>query len=391
MFVDKDGAKGGVGGIPTNADVLLAFWTAMGKVDQLKNQVKSLDDKIDNLIGSASNRIESAVESSTAETEKSKVKPSKDKKGRVEEEKLRQFNLVKDRLNIEEESKSECEESSEDEPVDLKALKKKMSRKQRDLCGRKAAARLHQAGALFPQDSFESTSSSGTVSDVGKSRRKKSQIKSGAKIKKRPVVQTELWPHTIANEDDGEEVDSESISLAKFFSCFSFIMLHCSSKAEAKGRTALLHAVSIVLEYLQWSEARTFHNVIMVKIEQKRVDWASDFSILAESYIDKKVRQSVKTRRYPAGASSSYRSGYSGKSIGKGFGASSKGYSTTAKNKSLHGVICWQWNQGTCSYGENCKRWHVCRVCAEAGKLGEPHKASTHDSSGSRSRTGDRA
>ena len=191
-------------------------------------------------------------------------------------------------------------------------------------------------GAVFPQDSFESSSSSGTVSDMGKTR-KKNQIKSGAKVRKRPVVQTELWPHTIANEDDGEEVDSETISLAKFFSCFSFIMINCSSRTESRGRTALLHAVSIVLEYLQWSEARTFHNIVMVKIEQGRVDWAADFSILAENYIDKKVRQSMKTRRYPAGASSSNKSG---KSIGKGYGSNSKGYSAAAKNKSLQGVIC---------------------------------------------------
>ena len=100
-------------------------------------------------------------------------------------------------------------------------------------------------------------------------------------------MRTELWPHTIANEEDGDEVTSENISLAKFFSCFTYIMLE-SNKSEARGRTALLHAVSLVLEALFWTEARTFHNIVMLKLEQGRLDWSSDFTLHAEVYIDKK-------------------------------------------------------------------------------------------------------
>ena len=379
----------------SNQDVMQALWAAVSKVDKLADKVKSLekhivrqDEKIDSI-------LESSKEDSSQESVKVKVKPGKAKKDRVEEEKARQLKLLQEKLRTKHVSSSSGnEESSEAKLVDLKVIKKKMSRKQRDLCGRRVNAKMSQAGALFPSDEFE-TSSAGTVSDIEKSCRHKNLIKSGAKNKKRPVVQTELWPHTIANEDDGEEVTSENISLAKFFSCFSYILVSCSSKIEQRGRSALLLAVSIVLEYLHWSDARIFHNLTMVKIEQGRLDWASDFSGLAESFIDKKVRLSMKMKRYPAGASSagtgsSYRSGYSSRNIGKGYSSSFKGNGDTGRNRSLRGVICWQWNNGTCTYGDNCKRWHACKVCAEAGKLGESHKASTHDSSGSRARPSER-
>ena len=375
----------------SNQEVMTALLDAVSKVNKLTDKVISLEKHIVKQDKKIEKIIDSGKEDSSQESTKVKAKPGKVKVNRVEEEKARQLKLLQERLRAKNvSSSSEKEESSEAESVDLKAMKKKMSRKQRDLCGRKVNARLSEAGALFPLDDFETSSSTGTESDIGKSCRRKNLIKSGAKVKKRPVVQTELWPHTIANEDDGEEVTSENISLAKFFSCFSYILVSCSSKIESRGRSALLHAVSIVLEYLHWSDARTFHNLVMVKIEQGRLDWASEFSGLAEGFIDKKVRLSLKSKRYPACASSSYRSGYSNKNIGKGYSSSFKGNGDSGRNKSLHEVICWQWNNGTCTYGDNCKRWHVCRVCAEAGKLGELHKASTHDSSGSRARPSER-
>ena len=77
---------------------------------------------------------------------------------------------------------------------------------------------LHCAGATFPDKEFESTSSSGTESDSYRKRhRRRRKVKSGASVKKRPVVRTELWPNTFANEEDGEVVTSDNISLAKFF------------------------------------------------------------------------------------------------------------------------------------------------------------------------------
>ena len=52
-------------------------------------------------------------------------------------------------------------------------------------------------------------------------------VKSGAKLKRRPVVRAELWPHIVSNEDDREETTSEDITLAKFLSCFTYIMTTC--------------------------------------------------------------------------------------------------------------------------------------------------------------------
>ena len=110
-----------------------------------------------------------------------------------------------------------------------------MTKKQREACDRKLARRLKSAGAAFPEE--DTTSSSGTESGTSSRRyraRSKRKVKSGSKIKKRPVVRTELWPHTIANEDDGEEVTAEDIGLAKFFACFTYIMTNCG-KVEAAG------------------------------------------------------------------------------------------------------------------------------------------------------------
>ena len=159
---------------------------------------------------------------------------------------------------------------------------------------------------------------------------------------------------------------------------------------ESQGRSVLLYAVSTVLEYLQWSEARTFHNMLMTKIEQGRADWSTDFSSLADNFIDKKVR--LRYRNSGANGSSSYRGGYGNKSFGKGFGKGFKGAArfNTGRGKPLYGAVCWQWNFGTCTYGSDCKRWHTCKSCADAGKLGEYHKATTHESSNAKSKGGER-
>ena len=207
-------------------------------------------------------------------------------------------------------------------------------------------------------------------------------------MRKRLVVKTKLWPRTIANKEDGvEEVSNDSISLAKFFSCFTYIMLNCG-RVESKGRTALLYAISLVLESLYWPDARTFHNLVMVKLEQGRCDWATDFVELAEDYMGKKIRLSLKSKSsvnkagssYKKTSGNSYNNGYANRNFGK---SSNRIFS--GKSKTLHNSICKQWNAGTCTYGDKCNRWHICWTCAETGKVGELHKASSHGNSVARS------
>ena len=235
----------------------------------------------------------------------------------------------------------------------------------------------------FSDESYSSSASSCFSWDLCDSRSKRSRkkVKSGARVKKRPVVKTELWPHTISNEEDGEEVDSETIGLAKFMSCFTYIMMECRS-VESRGRAALLHAVSTVLVYLPWPEARTFHNIMMVKIEQDRINWLADFTALANNYVDKKVRLSLKEKSLSVG--SNYRSPL----ISAGDDNDSQ-RNFGDKDRSVHKFICWQWNYSSCSFGENCKRWHACRACAEAGRLGESHKASSHENTSFRAKPGE--
>ena len=130
--------------------------------------------------------------------------------------------------------------------------------------------------------------------------------------------------------------------------------------------------------------------MIMTKIEQGRIEWDADFMSLADDFIDKKVRLGLRSRYTPAASNSSSKPSYYGRgTIGKGFrsqGQSGQRYGAGRGNsgKPLYGAVCWQWNNGTCTYGENCKRWHVCRTCADAGKLGEQHKASACGNSGSK-------
>ena len=245
------------------------------------------------------------------------------------------------------------------------------------MCGQK------KVGAILSEDSDTSTCSS-EVSGETRHRHRR-QVRSGAKVKKRPVVKTELWPHTIANEDDGDEVTSESISCAKFLSCFTYIMMNCG-RVESAGRISLLNAVTTILEYSFWTEARTFHNLVMVKLEQDRISWYTDFTELANQVLDKKVRQSLRYRELKTDnsyyKSNSYKSGDKG--FGNfnrhNFGSSSSNYNSN-RNKALYSVVCWQWNNGFCPYGDRCKKWHICRTCAEAGKPGETHKSSSHSDS----------
>ena len=155
-------------------------------------------------------------------------------------------------------------------------------------------------------------------------------------------------------------------------------MTNCGRR-EAAGRAEFLHAITNVLECLPWSDARAFQNMIMVRLEQDRVDWAEDFSILADIYIDKKVRLNMKSKGSNSGSSyfsKSSASRGSGRGFKNNFGRTNPG---SYRSKSLYAVVCRQWNYGTCGYGDKCRKWHVCWSCAEAGKPGEQHRATSHD------------
>ena len=315
-------------------------------------------------------------------------------------EKNKQYNLVKQKIAERDRcrqsgSSAEPYETSDGEGINVKAMKKKMPKKQRDKCSSKVSYRLKQTGHIFPDDEFEPESNSGKDSDSDRGACKyRVKVKSGAKIKKRSVIRSELWPHTICNEDNPEEVTSENISLAKFYSCFTKIMLQCRDNDESIGRIALLHAVSLVLECLMWSDARDFHNMILFSVEQGKEGWDSDFTALAEKFIDQKVRLGYRGKSTARGGLN--RGGFNQKFQGYNGGRNySKGYNSynannnsynrkySGKSKSLYNSVCKNWNFGNCSIGDRCNLWHICWTCAEQGKVGENHKASSHSNSGS--------
>ena len=325
----------------------------------------------------------SDVESSSDQARSSSKKKCSGKKkaNRVEEERERQHAVVQDQLRSLKRSKEKVDQDEElADQLLLGDLARLMPKEKASQCSGRVASILRGVGASFPEDDSDgssSSSSSGKESDStsrSKSRRKK--VKSGAKIKKRPVIRTELWPHTIINEEDGGEVSSEDIILSKFLTGFTFIMASCG-KAELSGRTALLRAVGMVLEVLPWAEARTFHNLVMLKIEQGKINWTHKFSLLANDFVDEKVRQNLRGRASYSGGSSSSRGNFTPRGRGRGSGASYGGRNQGGSSRPLN-LICWQWNNGNCTFGEGCKKWHCCRACAENGKWGEPHQASTH-------------
>ena len=390
------GANGGVtGGLDTKA--VEALWAAVNQMNELSKEVKglkvqmNLQDEVIKELKASSGKERSSGSSSDPRGTKGRTKVGKSKAERSKEEKERQYRLLQERLKDKGEESSESggdNEESEDE-LNLRELKKKLSKKKKNKCKKREAELLRKAGAMFPEEDYVATSSSGTDSDsVRKSCGHKKKVKSGAKMSKRPVVRTELWPHTVANEEDGEEVACDNINLAKFYSCFTYIMLECRG-TELKGRTTLLHAISLVLESLFWSEARTFHNLTMVKIEQGNLEWSDDFTALAESFIDKKVRGSFKSRS-AAGNSSAGKTGWYGKGNSNYIKKGGYGYSSNSKfkgkSKPVYNSVCKQWNFQTCTYGDRCNRWHVCWTCAEAGKVGQEHKASSHEAASTRPR-----
>ena len=291
--------------------------------------------------------------------------PSKSKKDRVEFERDRTLHLLYNKL---EERDKQGASPSEDYTTeeDLLGLKKRMPRKLKEESRLKAAYRLSQAGATFPVE--ETSDCSGMESDVRSSDsvRRRRKVKSGAEVKTRPVIRTELWPHTIANEEEGEGVTSETITLATFLQYFTLIIT-TTKGIESSGRSLLLHAVTKVIKKTSWETARLFHNLVMLKLEQGRLGWNDNFIELADTYLNSKVQLLLKAKPQAASGNSKYSSGR---------------HNSNRRDSPGFFQVCYKWNEGTCTYGDKCKRSHVCRTCAESGRPGERHKSSFHKDKG---------
>ena len=354
---------------PGGYDVVQSLATALGKLDGINSQIASLqlslseyNDRIKNLENSdsGSERDSIASKRSSRKVQKRVSNRGKGRNARVTEKAG---------------SSTLLEVSTSDDEVRLNSLSRIPSI---PLDKSAKSEKLKNRHYEESSSSGETTETSGT--GTKRRRKRRNKVKSGANVKQRPVIRTEVWPHTIANEDYGVETTSEDISLSSFLACFTHLLI-TSVGTEAAGRAVLLHAVSTVLECLPWVEARTFHNLTMVKIEQGRLNWNSDFKAMADKFLDRKVRMSLRSRVYSANKTSNSNPSKS-RSEGKSSENFGYGHNNFAnKRSSANSVICRLCNSGFCSFGENCKRWHVCLSCAEQGKLGEPHQASTHEDS----------
>ena len=387
------------------ASIANAMATAIGNMNNFTlrfTQMEGVMNAQSDAIMSLSSRLESIEKnggsnSGSEYTRKQKSKvggKARSKLDRVEFERDRSHKVLMEKLESRNKAKKTSdseegdEEGSSEEEVNMGSLRKKLSRKQNVAVGLKVSSRLSQAGGSFPEDESSESSGSGTDSCKLKCHRSKN-VKSGAKLRKRPVKKTELWPHTIANEEDDGDITHETIPQGKFLKCFAYIMNNCE-KSESAGRAAFLEAITSILEYLPWSEARTFHNIVMTKIEQERMDWKSDFTLEADLFIEKKVRANLRPKTFSSGYErNNNRGNYFYRGYGRGTSSNStRGQGQARGNNPLYSFICRQWNYDTCSYGSRCKRWHTCWSCAGNGKVGEPHKASSHGNSTPRSGQG---
>ena len=360
--------------------------------ETMRQQNETMRQQSDRLLNLETSRSESSGgesrgsrgASSASTGRKKKAKSVDTSKGaskmvRIEEEGERQFKLMTEQLRSRDQLCFNLYESSEEE-MTMRDIRKKMSKKERESCNNKVSYRMKQAGATYPMADFETSNSSGTdyseVESKFRVRSRRRKIKSGAKVKARPVIRTMLWPHTISFEEDGKDVSCDDIGLAKFLSCFTCIMTSCG-KVEAAGRARLLNAISTVLECLPWTEARLFHNMVLLKIEQGKCEWTSDFLTMADQFVDKEVRQNLRSKAGGMGASNKG----SGRGSRNGRSYSNSNNNFQNRSRSSQPGVCRNWNFGTCTFAERCNRLHVCCTCADAGKPGEQHKASTHENS----------
>ena len=274
-----------------------AVMAAVNKIDKLTERLGLLEnvvilqnDRLEKQDNNSGTDCNSGTEKSKKHSSK-KVSKVKNKLDRVEFEKERSLKVMMEKLESRNKNKkkSESEEESSDDEVSVKSVRKKMSRKQKMALGRKVSSRLSEAGDSFAEEDSSHSSGSGTDSSKVSCHSRKKHPKSGAKVKKRPVKRTELWPHTIANESDDEDITHDTIKLSKFLSCSTQIIIECENETEAAGRSVLLNAITSILDFQPWPEVRSFHNTVMTRIEQERIDWKADFKLLADQFVDKKV------------------------------------------------------------------------------------------------------
>ena len=181
------------------------------------------------------NAIEDSGQESCRSRSKSKTGgKSGNKISRVDEERERQFKLLVDSDKNNSDDKSEGESGDASDGQDMKGIRKKMTKKQRDKCSARVSKVLRKSETTYPEDDYETTESSGKDSDGGCKHSRANKVRSGAKVKKRPVKRRETWPHTIANEEDGDELTHENIGLAKFFTCYTHIQVRCRG-VKARG------------------------------------------------------------------------------------------------------------------------------------------------------------
>ena len=214
---------------------------ALKDVDGLKDEVTSLRSVVDDQRSKITMQDELILRlqqsNSVSDVKSNHVSSLKviTKQDRFVEARARTLSVLQEKLDARAKISVESITEASDDGDDLRGIRRKMSRKQRDKCSNLVSSRLDEVGASFPADNFDSTASSGgDSSSIKEICRHSRQIKSGATVKTRPVLKTELWPHTIANEDDGEDFTSENITLSKFFACFTFIMMSCSDRKESQ-------------------------------------------------------------------------------------------------------------------------------------------------------------
>ena len=135
-----------------------AVFTLTSEVRALRGAVEKQDELINQI-------VESGCEESSSDRSHIRSDRGKSKEERAEVDKARSLKVVQEKIKVKDKISYDSLFSEEvpDEGADMKGIKKKLTRRQRDLCRQLVDRRMNKAGVTFSEDSFDTMASSASI------------------------------------------------------------------------------------------------------------------------------------------------------------------------------------------------------------------------------------
>ena len=189
-----------------------AVFELLAKVETLSKQVQGLSNRLGNLEEAAS-ATSGSEHGAVGTSRKGKNKQPKDnpkkakgKQAFVDIEKERQYRLLTEQMRLRGRGNESTTALDTDEVGG-------------DDEGSDSSSSSESADTVA--SAVSKASGESKTSKSSRRQRRKKKVKSGAKMKQRPVLKAELWPHTVANKEEGGEFTAENIRLSKFMLYFT--------------------------------------------------------------------------------------------------------------------------------------------------------------------------